>query len=190
MHAILSLAILLALGSPALAQAPQTLTLAGQARTGADQRAVRFEFLCSSNQGPNVTGVLGVAIAVAAHDTLRPVFNFDDFEGPDAQAGRRTQLDSTAPGGNATLRSLVSGSITGEREPFDFTFGINAARRNDAAALREVSRVLAPLTTGASTLVWTQGNTRAGGPSIIARLEIGAEDSARLRTLLTPCLAR
>lgn len=182
--------MLLALASPALAQAPQTLTLAGEARTGADQRAARFEFLCSSNQGPNVHGALGVAIALTAHDTLRPVFNFDDFEGPDARAGRRTQLDSTAGGATATLRSAVSGSITGEGQPFDFTFGIYAARRNDARHLRELSRIIAPLTTGASTLVWTQGNTRAGGPSIIARLEIGAEDSARLRTLLTPCLVR
>ena len=71
-----------------------------------------------------------------------------------------------------------------------FAFGLAAARRRDETRLREVSRLLAPRTAGPATLVWTQGNARVGGPPIMARLEVGAEDAARLRTLLTPCLVR
>ncbi|UPY36784.1 hypothetical protein [Sediminicoccus sp. KRV36] len=165
------------------------MTLGGQARTGTDQRAVRFTFLCSASRGPDITGVLGLDLVVPAHDTLRAVFDFDPFEGPDARAGRLTQLESAAEAGSGAMRAMVSGSI-GVDADSPFIFSVNAARRRDAARLAELSRLLAPLTTGASHLIWTQGNTRAGGPAITARLEASAEDAARLRALLGPCLPR
>jgi hypothetical protein len=180
---------LVILRGEALAQTSTTLTLAGQASTGADQRPASFEFLCSSNRGANIHGVLGVSLIIPAHDTLRAVFAFDDFEGPDARAGRRTRVESSAAAATGSLRTAVSGSITGDAGTA-FTFGINAVRRGDAAALRSLSQLLAPLTEGEARLVWTQGNTRAGGPEIIARLAVGAADAARLRTLIAPCLAR
>lgn len=189
MRTFLFVAILLALGSPAMAQAPRTLTLVGVARTGEDARAVRFVFLCSANAGPNVTGALGLELFVPGHGDLRGSFDFDAFEGPDARAGRLTQVETTGAGATARLRTMVSGWI-GVDADAPFAFGLSAARRRDETRLREVSRLLAPLTSGAAQLVWTQGNTRTGGAPIVARLEVGAADAARLRTLLAPCLVR
>ncbi|HEX3990975.1 MAG TPA: hypothetical protein VHX39_07365, partial [Acetobacteraceae bacterium] len=74
------------LTADANAQAPDTV-FDGTARTGTDTRAVRFRFFCSSNNGPNITGVLGVELEVPQYEQLRPVFDFDPFEGPDAHAG-------------------------------------------------------------------------------------------------------
>jgi hypothetical protein len=183
------LLLLLALMAPALARPGETLTLLGEAQTATDRRAVRFIFLCSANEGPQVTGVLGVELAVPRHDTLRPAFDFDAFEGPDAAAGRRTQLETTAEGATLRMQTMVSGSIgVGEDEPF--VFSAIAARRRDAARLAELSRLLAPLTRGSAQFSWSQGNTRPGGAAIIARLEVSAADAARLHTLLAPCLAR
>lgn len=179
-----ALLLLLVMTAPALGQ---TLTLPGEARFGDDRRAVRFTFLCSANAGPQVAGALGVELAIPRHDTLRPQFNFDAFEGPDARAGRRTALESQAAGAAARMQAEVSGSI-GTAEDAPFLFGLYAARRGEVARLGEVSRLLAPLTLGAAQLGWTQWQPR--GPAIEARLSISAADAARLRSLLSPCFPR
>ena len=191
MRSLLFLLVLAApaLVVPALARPGETLTLAGEARTGSDLRPVRFTFLCSANEGPQVTGVLGLDLLVPAHDTLRAIFDFDAFEGPDAKAGALTRLETRAEGAPAQLQSMVSGSI-GVAEDQPFVFSAIAARRRDAARLAELSRLLAPVTQGAAQLIWTQGNARAGGASIIARLEISVADATRLRAVLEPCLGR
>lgn len=181
------LLVLLALTGPALARPGETLTLPGEARIGEDQRPVRFTFLCSANDGPQVTGVLGVELAIPRYETLRGQFNFDAFEGPDARAGRRTQLESQTSGAASRMQAEVSGSISGEQDE-PFVFGLQAARRGDVARLAEVSRLLAPLTLGAAQLSWTQWQPR--GAPIEARLAVSAEDAARLRTLLSPCFPR
>ena len=175
--------LLALLASPLAAQTPGTLRMTGEARTGADQRAARFEFLCSSN-ARNATGVLGVTFELPRHETLAHVFDFNRFEGPDADAGALTRLESS-PG--AAGRFIVSGSI-GVADDQPFVFGLYAARRGDAAGLAALGRVLRPLTLGAARLVWTQGNTRRGGPAITATLDVSAEDAGRLRTVLAPCL--
>lgn len=71
-----------------------------------------------------------------------------------------------------------------------FGFGLTAPRRRDPQRLAAVARVLRPLTAGPATLVWTQLNAERSGPAIVARLDVGTEDSARLRALLGPCLSR
>ncbi len=181
------LLILLALAAPAQARPGETLTLTGEARIGEDQRPVRFTFLCSANAGPHVTGVLGVDLAVPRHATLRPVFDFDAFEGPDAAAGARTRLETTAEGTVLRLQIAVSGSI-GVAEDSPFVFSAIAARRQDAARLAELSRLLAPLTQGAAQFAWIQDQAR--GAAIQARLAVNAADAAGLRELLGPCLGR
>lgn len=165
----------------------ETLTLPGEARFGDDRRAVRFTFLCSANAGPLATGVLGVELAIPRHETLRPQFNFDAFEGPDARAGRRTQLESQTAGAASRMQAEVSGSI-GVAEDAPFLFGLYAARRGEVARLSEVSRLLAPLTLGQAQLSWTQWQPR--GAAIEARLAVSAADAARLRALLSPCFPR
>lgn len=180
---------LLALLGPALASPSERLTLPGEARIADDKRTVRFTFLCSANDGPQVTGVLGMDLVVPQHGAHRPLFDFDPFEGPDAQAGQLSRLETTAKAGSASMRSMASGSI-GAEEDAPFVFSVIAARRRDAARLAELARLLAPLTAGAAQLTWTQANIRPGGASITARLEVSAQDSARLGALLAPCLGR
>ncbi|WPB85348.1 hypothetical protein [Sediminicoccus rosea] len=179
-----ALLLLLLMMGPALGN---TLTLPGEARFGDDRRAVRFTFLCSENAGPQVTGVLGVELAIPRHDTLRPHFDFDAFEGPDARAGRRTHLESQAGGAAARMQSQVSGSL-GAGDDAPFVFGLYAARRGEVARLGELSRLLAPLTLGQAQLGWTQWQPR--GAAIEARLAVSAADAARLRSLLAPCFPR
>ena len=189
-----SLFLFLLLAGPALASPGETLTLHGEARIAGETRPVRFTFLCSSHDGPQVTGaqmtgVMGVDLIVPRHDTLRPIFDFDPFEGPDARAGALTRLETTAEAASGSLSAMVSGSI-GVEDDAPFVFSAVAARRRDAARLAELARVLAPLTTGPAQLSWTQGQTRAGAASIAAQLEVSAADAERLKGFLAPCLGR
>ena len=177
------LAILL-FALPVGAQPPPQIVLPGQARTGADARAVRFIFYCSENSR-NATGVLGLELHVPRFTELASVFDFDAFEGPDAQAGARTRIEA----GGASGRFAVSGWI-GVTDDRPFAFGLSAPRRRDPQRLATLARVLAPVTTGAAQLVWTQRDAGRSGSSIVARLDVSAEDSARLRELLGPCLQR
>jgi hypothetical protein len=187
------LPILLALLLPALTvaalpvaaqQRPGTVLLEGRAQTGTDSRAVRFEFHCSEN-GRNTTGALGVDLYVPRYAELAQVFDFDAFEGPDADAGARTRIEV----GSISGRFTVSG-WAGVADDNPFGFGLTAPRRRDPQRLAAVARVLQPLTTGPATLTWTQQNAGRSGSAITARLVASAEDSVRLRVLLAPCLGR
>jgi hypothetical protein len=175
----------LVLAFPAVAQQRAgTVVLEGRAQTGADSRAARFEFYCSEN-GRNTTGALGVDLFVSRYEELAQAFDFDAFEGPGAAAGARTRIEV----GGISGRFTVSG-WAGVTEDKPFGFGLTAARRRDAPRLAAVARVLQPLTAGPSTLVWTQQNAERSGTSIVARLDVSAEDAGRLRALLMPCLGR
>ena len=181
------LILLLMLILPLVAQAQPTFQLEGRAQTGEDRRAARFEFYCSPNAGPEVTGALGLSLFLPRHDTLRAVFDFDAFEGPDADAGIRTRVETISGRTTANGRFHVSGWI-GVDDDKPFGFGLAAARRQDAAGLAAVVRILRPLTFGAARLTWVQENPRRGAPSITSVLEISAEQSSVLRALLAPCL--
>ena len=122
------LAGLFLVASPVAAQPLETVTLPGHALTGPDARDVRFEFFCSSS-GRNMTGVLAVNLHVPRHDQLRASFDFDRFEGPDANAGRLTRLTTPAGVGN-----FVVGGWIGVAADQNFVFGINAARPGPRAS--------------------------------------------------------
>lgn len=177
--------LMLAFSFGAIAQ--PSLLLEGRAQTGEDMRAVRFEFFCSPNAGPEVTGALGVTMSIPHHDTLRATFDFDAFEGPDADAGIRTRVE-TSSGRTMASGRFAAGGWIGVDDDKPFAFGLAAARRRDAAGLAAVVRVLRPLTLGAARLHWVQENPRRGGPAIATVLEVSAEDSSVLRALLAPCL--
>lgn len=184
MHRILRLlAGLTLMAPPVVAQPLETVILPGHALTGPDTRDVRFEFFCSSS-GRNMTGVLAVNLHVPRHDQLRASFDFDRFEGPDANAGRLTRLQTAAGAG-----SFAVGGWIGVAADQNFVFGINAARRGDTQRLAELARLLRPLAAGPAHLTWTQGQPRRGGVPLVATLEVSAGDSARLNRLLAPCLA-
>jgi hypothetical protein len=170
------------------AQAPTQVVLSGRAQAGADARDVRFVFLCTANDGANVTGALSVELAVPGYEALSAAFSFDDFEGPDADAGKLTRLEATAAGGKAQESFAVGGWIGVEADQ-PFYLGLSGALRNDAPRLAAIAKILRRLTAGPGQLVWRQGNAQKNGVPLVATLTVTAADATRLQALLGPCLA-
>ncbi|WP_376098516.1 hypothetical protein ACE7GA_08760 [Roseomonas sp. CCTCC AB2023176] len=132
---------------------------------------------------------------MSSHDALRPVFDFDAFEGPDADAGRHTRIGATRPQALASAPLAASGWIGVEDnarpgEGLPFGFGIAAPIRGDAARLAAVRQAVARVLDGPGTIVWHQGNTRPGGPPIVATVTLEAGQRDDLRRRLAPCLGQ
>lgn len=163
----------------------------GDARIGDQTRAVRFRFFCTSNAGPNVTGALAVELEVPNYQELHAVFDFDPFEGPDANAGPLTRLEAngaksrTADTFTAAGSALAAGTSTGFTEAF--MLEVSASRR-DASRLRKLAAVLRPLIDGPGQLGWNQRNTKSGGATINASLNLDQARADQLKTVLGPCL--
>jgi hypothetical protein len=166
---------------------PPGIMFDGTARTGTDTRPVRFRFFCSSNNGPNVTGVLAVELEIPQYEQLRAVFDFGPFEGPDANAGSLTLLRSAGARSKASDRFAAAGSIIPSGASEAFMLGIDVSRR-EPGPLRKLAAILRPLTEGPAQLVWQQGNARPGRTAMIATVELGPTQSQLLQTGLGPCL--
>ena len=187
MNPIRAAALLLATSvAPAVAA---DLTLTTAATTGSDSRPVRMSFGCSTNDGPNLTGALSVELLVPDASQLKPTFDFDPFEGPDADQGLRTRLRATTRQGSVEAKFVASGGYTTYGPGEAFRLGVNAAMRQDRARLKSLATILRPLTTGSGRLLWTQSNAKPGGTAINAALATSTDDAERLRALLAPCLA-
>ena len=172
-----------------LAQTPDPTTVfAGRAQTGPDQRDIRVVITCSTTRTASATGALSIELYVPHHEELAPAFDFDSLEGPDANAGKRTDIETRTVAGAASGDFAVSGWV-GVDADAPFGLGLTAAVRGEPARLAAVARLLRPLTQGAGQLVWHQGNPREGGTPIVATLTLTQADAARLRTIVPPCLA-
>lgn len=158
------------------------------ARTGDDTRPVRFRSFCSSNDGPNVTGVLGVELEVMGYDQLHDVFDFDPFEGPDAHAGALTLLRANGVRDRAETRFAAAGSVVPSGTSEAFVLEVTASRR-ESVPLRKLAAALRPLLDGPGRLVWQQGNARSGGVPLIASVDISKAQSDQLQAGLGPCLS-
>jgi hypothetical protein len=159
----------------------------GTARTATDTRPVRFHFFCSSNGGPNVTGVLAVELEIPQYGQLSKVFDFEPFEGPDANVGQLTLLHATGVRSKASDRFAAAGSIVPSGASEAFVLGVNASRR-EPGPLHKLAIVLRPLTEGPAQLAWQQGNARSRGPPMTASLALDTARSEQLQTGLGPCL--
>jgi hypothetical protein len=186
-----ALAVLAVAGISAGAQAqdrgPGGTVFDGTARTGSDTRQVRFRFVCSSNAGPNVTGVLAVELEIPQYEQLSPVFDFGPFEGPDAHAGALTLLRSIGVRSKAGDRFTAAGSIIPSGASEAFMLGVDVSRR-EPGPLRKLAAVLRPLTEGPAQLTWQQGNAKPGGTPMTATLDLDQPRSEQLKTGLGPCL--
>jgi hypothetical protein len=158
------------------------------AQIGARAQPVRFHFSCSENDGPNLTGVLSVKLETLQYEQLRPVFNFDPFEGPDAHAGALSDLRSSGVSGTAESRFTASGSAVEGNGAMAFALEIDASRR-EAGPLRKLAIVLRPLLDGPAKLVWHQGNAVRSGAPLIATLELSRAEAAALREVLARCIS-
>ena len=187
---------------PGLDRGVQGVVLTGPAQIVGDTRDVFFAFSCTSNvkgrspKGRRIIigiGMLGVDLIIPQPEELRTVFDFDAFDGEDfANVGELSSLEATGAHGSAQAKFAVSGTnvFTRANDQRDYhVLSVEAPRLDDAARLSAVASVLRPLTEGASKLVWRQGNVKPGGPPIVATLDVAAADAARLRSLLSPCLA-
>lgn len=166
---------------------PPGIAFDGVARTGTDTRPVRFRFFCSSNEGPNVTGVLAVELEVKDHEQLRAVFDFDPFEGPDANAGPLTLLRADGARTKASNRFAAAGSVVPSGSSEAFALEVAASRR-EPGPLRKLAAVLRPLVDGPGQLVWLQGNAKQGGTPMSASLNLTKTQSDQLKAGLGPCL--
>src|SRR6185312_3666316 len=153
---------------------------------GADARPAEFRFFCTSNDGPNVTGALAVELHIPRYEQLRPMFDFDPFEGPSAHAGPLTQLQAVGVRARAHDRFTAAGSAESGAA---FMLEVAASRR-EAAPLQRLAAVLRPLLDGPGQLVWRQSNARPGGTSLVASLDLAQAKADQLRAALAPCLAR
>jgi hypothetical protein len=166
---------------------PPGIVLDGMARTGTDTRPVRFRFFCSSNRGPNVTGVLSVVLEVSRYEQLRAVFDFDPLEGPDANAGPLTSLQASGARAKANDRFTAAGSVVPSGSSEAFALEVTASRR-EPGPLRKLASVLRPLTDGPGNLVWQQGSAKPGGTPMNASLDLAQAQTDQLKTGLGPCL--
>lgn len=186
-----ALAVLAMAGAMAGVQAQDRgspeIILDGTVRTGSDTRPVRFHFFCSSNNGPNVTGVLAVELEVPNYQQLTAAFDVGPFEGPDAHAGPLTQLRAAGARGKAGGRFSAAGSIIPSGALEAFMLGVSASRR-EPGPLGKLSAVLRPLTEGPAQLVWQQGNAKPGGTPMIATTDLAPTQSDQMKAGLGPCL--
>ena len=182
---LLAAALLLAAGA-AVAQEPRGILLRGTARTGDDQREVRFVLDCTGN-APGATGTLSVELSVPGYEALQPRFDFLAYEGPDANAGRRTRIGPSEAAAAASAPLAVAGWI-GVDADRPFAFGLAGALRRDDARLRQIRERLAPVLAQPGRLVWQQGNLAPRGPAIVATAEIGPAALEGLRARLAPCM--
>jgi hypothetical protein len=176
-----------AIGAKAQVQSPPGIVFDGVARTGTDTRPVRFRFFCSSNQGPNLTGVLAVVLEIPEYEQLHAVFDFDPFEGPDAHAGPLTRLQTNGARAKADDRFTAAGSVIPSGSSEAFALEIDASRR-ESGPLRKLAAVLRPLVDGNGHLVWLQGNAKSGGTPMSASLDLTQIQSDQLKSGLGPCL--
>jgi hypothetical protein len=166
---------------------PPGIAFDGEARTGTDTRPVRFRFLCSSNDGPDVTGVLSIELEIPRYAQLKSIFDFDPFEGPDAAAGANTLLQGTGARSKSSGRFTASGSAIEHGATDYFALDVAASRR-EPGALRKLAAVLRPLMNGAGALVWNQDNAKPKGTPMIASLDLAREQAEALKAALVPCL--
>jgi hypothetical protein len=174
-------------GVQAQDRGPPGIVFDGMARTGSDPRPIRFRFFCSSNNGPNLTGVLAVELEIPQYEQLSPVFDFEPFEGPDAHAGPLTLLRTVGIRSKASDRFAAAGSIIPSGASEAFMLGVDASRR-EPGPLHKLAAVLRPLTEGPAQLVWQQGNAKPGGTPMTATVDLGQAQSEQLKTGLGPCL--
>ena len=178
-----TLAVML-LVTPAAAQQGM-ITVQGTATLGDATFPARFAFGCTGN-APGATGTLAVELHVTGYDRLRTRFDLDAFEGPDANAGRRTRIGPSREAAEASQPLAVAGWISGGVENA-FAFGLSGAIRGDTPRLRAVRDRIAPAL-DQGRIAWIQADTRRGGTPIIATATIDAESQAHLRDRLAPCL--
>jgi hypothetical protein len=168
--------------------APPGIAFDGEARTGTDTRPVRFRFLCSANDGPDVTGVLSIELEIPRYKQLLAIFDFDPFEGPDANAGPKTLLQGTGPHRKSSGRFTASGSAIEDGATDYFALDVAASRR-ERGPLRKLAAVLRPLLDGAGALVWNQNNAKPKGTPMVASLDLARSQAEELKTALAPCLS-
>jgi hypothetical protein len=167
--------------------APPGIAYDGEARTGTDTRPVRFRFLCTSNEGSGVTGVLSVELEIPRYRQLQAIFDFDAFEGPGADAASKTLLRGTGARSKSSGRFNAAGSAIENGATDYFALDVAASRR-EPAALRKLAAVLRPLMDGAGALVWNQENAKPKGTPLAASLDLARSQAEELKTVLAPCL--
>ena len=147
---------------------------------GTAARSATLHVACTPDRAG---GALSIELVVPEANT-RKDFDYDDFEGPDAEAGSRTLSDLawTSAAGTTTIETTAAGWYAPE-PPQAFMFGVSQLSGQHEAPAKLLSAVGAR----PGRLVWTQrGFDRAR--RLVARFELDAAAAAKLRDTVAGCL--
>jgi hypothetical protein len=178
---LLIVATVTVLGSVSVAHAdPHRLTLAGEVQAASGTRSASLRLFCE----PAANGVVSVELWVPQAFTLKD-FDYDHFEGPDAEAGARelSYLTVSGAAGTAEVTHAAAGWYSGE-DPDAFVFGVSE-RSHKPARIAAFLRAIAPEHT---QLVWVQRGFADPHQALRATFNLDAATIASIRTTVEPCL--
>lgn len=141
-------------------------------------RASTVHVGCSSD----AHGALVVEIIVPDAYTKKD-FDYDDFEGPGAPAGKLSRIEWISGANTTTITTAVAGSyIPDPPDAFNFEIAGDSKRASPAATL------LAGVDGSGAKLVWTQSSYDTSKRTLVATFAFDANESARLRDAVKACL--
>jgi hypothetical protein len=164
-----------------LAHADGDVTKAGSLRIDkGTERASSVHIGCSSDADG---GALVVEITVPEANTKKD-FGYDDFEGPDAPAGKLSHVEWIAAKTTSIVTAAAGSYIPDPPEAFRFELAELAHRKSAPATL------LAGADGTAAKLVWTQSSYDKSKRTLLATFAFDAAESAHVRDVVKACLPK
>jgi hypothetical protein len=173
--------IALAIAAPACA-ASFEFSQAGTLKIdGATTRSAKLLMACSPDKDG---GALSIELTVPEAYT-RKDFDYDDFEGPDAEARSKalSRLSWTGVAGATAITSTASGWYAPE-PPDSFMFGVSQLSRRPGAP----AQLLAAMNGQAGEFEWMQTAFDASKRKLVATFNLDAAAAKQLHDAVAPCL--
>ncbi|HEX4480085.1 MAG TPA: hypothetical protein VH082_04705 [Rudaea sp.] len=144
-----------------------------------DVRASTVHIGCSSDPHG---GALVVEIIVPDAYTKKD-FGYEDFEGPDAPAGKLSHIEWIAGAKTSQITTAIAGGYIPE-PPDAFNFEIAGISRRASSA----ATLLAGVEASEAKLVWTQSSYDKSKRTLVATFAFDASESAHVRDVVKACL--
>jgi hypothetical protein len=143
-------------------------------------RSAKLHVACTPDKSG---GMLSIELTVPEANTRRD-FDYDDFEGPDAEAASKmlSRLNWTGAAGATAITSVASGWYAPE-PPDAFMFGVSQLSRRPGAPVQLLAAI-----NGDGELEWMQTAFDASKRKLVATFNLDAAAAKRLRDAAAPCL--
>jgi len=177
-----AVALLLGVGPVAALVEPPTAALEGTVQVGAESRPAHLRFGCAADPRD---GALSVELWVPEAFT-RKDFDYDDFEGPDAPAGRRalTTIRMSGEHGMTEMSTAVAGWYAGD-DPDTFVLAVSEVVRRPG----KVARLLGALDATRDRILWVQPRFDDATRTLQASFALDPAAVAKIHAVVAPCLA-